>query len=146
MPPPELALSPRGRLAWSIGLVLIFGAQVGLGLRSRLHDDDRYGFAMFHEHTASRFEYRWRMADGSAVPLNPDRWLKGRAAAIRAEGRRREVFGAGTTRIQVRALLEWAWARHRPDGAVAVEADWRWQLNGMGPVRHEVFRFPPEAP
>jgi hypothetical protein len=143
---PELALTPRARAAWSVGVALIFAAQIGLGVRSRVQDDDRYGFAMFHEHTASRFEYRWRMADGSAVDLDPNRWLKGRAAAIRSGGRRREVFGAGTTRIQVRGLLRWAWAHHRPEGAVAVEADWRWQLNGMGPLRHEAFRWPPEAP
>lgn len=141
--PEPLALGPRARAAWSVALVLIFGLQIGLGLRSRVQDDDRYGFAMFHEFTRYRIDYQWLLADGTARAFTfPDRLPK-RSSAVRGGRHQVEVFGAGTTRLQLRGALRYLWAAHRPDDAVAVEAVFRWRRNDHPDEAVERLRWPP---
>jgi hypothetical protein len=144
-PPEQLALGPRARAAWSVALVLIFGLQIGLGLRSRLHDDDRYGFAMFHEFTRYKIDYQWRLVDGSARKFSFPVALPKRSAVVRGGRHQVEVFGAGTTRLQLRGALRYLWAAHRPDDAVAVEAVYRWRRNDHPEETVEQLRWPPEG-
>jgi hypothetical protein len=146
LPGPEpLALGPGARTAWSVALVLIFGLQIGLGLRSRLHVDDRYGFAMFHEFTRYRIDYRWRLADGAVRAFTFPVPLPKRSSAVRGGRHHVEVFGAGTTRLQLRGALRYLWAAHRPDDAVAVEATYRWRRNDHPDETVEQLQWPPEA-
>ncbi len=144
-PPEELALGPRARVAWSVAVVLIVGLQIGLGVRSRVHDDDRYGFAMFHEFTRYKIDYQWRLLDGSRRRFSFPVPLPKRSAAVTGGRHKVEVFGAGTTRLQLRGALRYLWSAHRPDDAVAVEAVYRWRRNNHHDEVVEELRWPPEG-
>ncbi len=133
---------PRRRAIWSVVVSVLFLGQVALGVRSRIHDDDRYGFAMFHEFTSLSLRYRWRMDDGTTVSFRPDKYLKGRARAVRGSGRRTEVFGAGTTRIQAQGFVKWLYERKRPDNAVAAEVVYSWERNKDGEKHKELIVWP----
>ena len=136
---------PRRRAAWSVVAVALFVGQVAMGVRSRLDDDDRYGFAMFHEFTSLTLRYRWRLADGSTRPFTPDEHLRGRSNAVRGSGRRTEVFGAGTTRIQVTGFVKWLYKKKRPDDAVGVEVTYAWERNKDGVKHTELIAWPPDG-
>lgn len=140
---PPLALSPGRRAAWSIGLSLLILAQIGVGIRSRIDDDDRYGFAMFHEFTALSLRYRWVYPDGRTEEIDTDGYLRGRAKAVRGAGRRTEVFGAGTTRIQAQGFVRWLYENKRPEGVVAAQVVYAWERNKDGEHHRELLIWPP---
>ena len=144
MPGPEpLALGPGARTAWSVALVLIFGLQIGLGLRSRLHVDDRYGFAMFHEFTRYRIDYPWQLADGAIRVFTFPVPLPKRSSAVRGGRHHVEVFGAGTTRIQAQGFVRWLYENKRPEGVVAAQVVYAWERNKDGEHHRELLIWPP---
>lgn len=135
--------SPARRAAWSVLVSAFVLGQIAVGLRSRWHDDDRYGFAMFHEFTALTLRYHWVFADGHTEPINTEPYLKGRARAVRGTGKRTEVFGAGTTRIQAQGFVRWLYEHKRPEGAVAAQVRYAWERNKDGEHHEELLVWPP---
>ena len=103
-----LTPGPRGRAALSAFLVVLFGLQGALAVRTRLHNDDRYGFAMFHESIRYKLDYHWVMEDGRRVRLRvPKPWLKSRG---------KKILGHGTT-TSVIAVPRKAFAPIEPNSA-----------------------------
>jgi len=135
-----LTPGPRGRAALSAFLVVFFGLQVALAVRTRLHNDDRYGFAMFHESLRYQLKYHWVMADGRRVRLRvPPSWLKSRGKKILGKGTTTSVMGEGTVRMNIQRFLDWAWEEQRAPGAVGLTATLRYQRNDLGPWQTAVL-------
>lgn len=128
-----LTPGPRGRAALSAFLVAFFGLQVALAVRTRLHNDDRYGFAMFHESIRYKLQYHWIMEDGRKVRLKvPEAWLKSRGKKILGKGSTTSVMGEGTVRMNIQRFVDWAWTEKRAPGAVGLTATLRYQRNDRG--------------
>jgi hypothetical protein len=128
-----LAPGPRGRAALSVFLLAFFGLQVSLAVRTRLHNDDRYGFAMFHESIRYKLQYHWVMENGRTVRFRvPKAWLKSRGKKILGTGTTTSVMGEGTVRMNIQRFVNWAWQEKRAPGAVGLRATLRYQRNDRG--------------
>lgn len=141
LPPPAV------RRLWSVVILLTFGLQVGLIVRTHRTDDDRFGFAMFHEYASYYLSYRWIPARGAPTPYKPPaNHLTGWANKIDGRGRRDSIMGLGATRSNIQAYLEWLHDHHLPRAAVAVEAIWTYKHNGSERDVQEILRHPPQPP
>lgn len=128
-------------------LVLAFlGGLVGLGVRSLVLHDARFGWGMFTHHVEYRLEYAWILEDGEREPYDARRpysrtlKLAGRARYLSAARRRSTRQGIGALRSWIAAYLEDAYAS-RPPRARALEARLEYSIN-RGDEASEVLVFP----
>jgi hypothetical protein len=141
----KLTPGRRGRALWSVLLVLIFGLQLGLIVRTHVMRDDRYGFAMFHETIGYRLTYRWVHADGRRERFKiPDGVLRSRGKKLRAQRNITSVMGLGTVQMNVQAFARWLYENQRPDGVVGIHVEMRYGVNGGARTERADFVWPPE--
>jgi hypothetical protein len=138
-------LGPGARWWRNLVLVGIFGLQLGLVIRTHVQDDDRYGFAMFHQYTRYMLFYDWVKEGGQEERFNPNEYLAGYGGQLVGGRLNSTVMGPGTIRLLVQDYLAWLWRRHRPDDAVAVRCIYNYEINGSPQRSSETFRHSSEG-
>lgn len=137
---PALTPGPRKRAALSVLVLLILGLQIGLAVRTRVLNDDRYGFAMFHEAVTYKLRYSWVLAGGGTRRVDvEDHWLRSRGRKIRGKGRVTSIMGEGTVRLHVQRFVDWLYENKLPEGAVGAEARMKYRKNGRGEWQTATF-------
>lgn len=121
----------------------------GLGVRSLVLQDSRFGWGMFTHHTRFEIQYHWILEDGTREryrtknPPDPKLKLKGRATYLRDGKSRTTRQGIGALRSWLAAYMKDVYASG-PDDVVALETRLVYTIN-RGEEKTEILRYPPNA-
>ncbi len=101
---------------WAFGLL-------GLGVRSLVTDDSRYGFGMFSHKVMYRLQYTWVMENGRRVAHKPGDELRGVAKSyLRTDRLIRSYYATGSMKAQVKDYTAYMVIQHPRAGAAKFEA------------------------
>jgi len=133
---------------WPRHLVVIgfLGGVVGLGVRSIVTGDGRYGWGMFAHQAAYDVGYQWVLRDGGAVRYRPGPELRGAARRISGERRRRTCYSIAAVQAWIDGYAKHMAASHAPRDAVAFRAVMTYQINRDGQVKRAVLEHPTRQP
>ena len=137
---PQPNVSPPWHLQAIV--VLFLAALAGLGLRTIVLDDARFGWGMFSKQLDHRTKYYWVLDDGTRVATPLGRELAYPASKINDRWRHISRYSLGAVRTWVDGYLRYQFEHHRPADAQAIEAEVRYQVNRTGPVRTLALRYP----
>lgn len=122
-------------------VVLVFlAAVIGLGVRSLATGDTRFGWGMFSHQADWSLSYSWVLEGGELEPFEVPE-LGDRLWYLEDDGPRSTRYGIGAVRSWVRGYLEHLYSEQRPDGAVGVQAELRYAIDG-GPTHVDVLTYP----
>lgn len=122
--------------------MLFCAVLAGLIVRTHVMEDDRWGFSMFRDANVLQIRYYWVFPDGTKVPHDSTRELRGDARQIRETRGRDFILGMGAAEDMIGDYVDWMWRSRRAEGASGFRADLRWQRYGRGMWQERELRAP----
>jgi len=124
-------------------IVLYVLALVGLGVRSYLTQDSRFGWGMFRNQIDFEIEYTWVKENGGREGHETGGELRGSEPRLIASGgTHRTRYGIGAVKSWTSSYLEYLWLHERKEEAIRIEADIHYQINREGDRKVETIAFP----
>lgn len=114
---------------------------VGLGLRTLITGDSRWGWGMFKEQVNYQLDYFWVMENGDIQAYQTAKTLKGAAKKNLKDGSSRmSRYGLETVRLWIKAYVENPGkARSTIPNAIGFRAVFKYRINKQKPAQTETF-------
>ena len=130
---------PRGAWWRQLTVFAFLFLVAGIGVRSLVCNDSRFGFGMFGEHMEYLIVYHWIDEHGHRRQYFPGDELRDKSTHLRPRrgesafeiaGRADETrYGTGAVRCWIDSYLDYLYEHSRPNDAVAIEAKLYYSIN-----------------
>lgn len=115
----------------------------GMGIRSIVLQDSRFGWGMFMHQVNYNVTYTWVYEDGFLHPHVPGSELRGRTWHKLSPGTWHSTwYATGAMRAWISGYVKYMFHNHAPPGAIALRADVVYRHNKSGQRYLEMIMFP----
>ncbi len=125
-------------------LVLSYlGILIGLGIRSLVLDDARFGWGMFSSQANYRVEYYWIDEEGHRTPHRTGEELRrGEPEQVASRVPHLTRYGIGAVRGWVQSYLRFLYDQKRPEGMRQICAEMEYRINLSGANQTLTLTYP----
>jgi len=107
-------MRPSQTLLVNLFIVGFLILNIGLGIRSLITDDSRFGWGMYSSQSQYRVKYAWIFADGSKKEYQPGPELKGRTRLKLKPGQHSTNYASGTMKAWISAYTRYMFENKAP--------------------------------
>ena len=122
-------------------ILLLFG----LGVRSLVEDDTRFGWGMFSYELQYSISYSWIDAYGNEVSYSPGDELRARTKRKLSSGRHRTRYGLGAVRTWANGYASYMFDNKNDGAYSAFKVTLLHRKNGEGEYITETFTHPKDV-